>query len=308
MAVTAVAAPRSSGYAGTATAVKHLADTALRKQATAIDRYGVYPSRILHELGAAGAFAQLADGAGGLVDQANLGTTIDAMEHVARECVATAFCCWCQGALAWYLRSTDNDVLRRRLLAPVASGEVLGGTALSNPMKVASGLEDLLLNATKTATGWTVSGAIPWVSNIETGHPFGIVFATGQGPCMAVVEAGMEGLTIKLNDDYETMSGTATVVARLRDVPVRSDMVLAENAAAFIEQIRCGFVMIQTGIGLGIIQAAADVIEHTKRAPSTAVSSGLLSDARQLRARADRLRIRTHELAGAALDDPDRWS
>ena len=295
MAVAAIAAPRREDVAASA---RRIATVALRKQAVVIDREGAYPRTIMHELGKVGVFAKLATVEGDLT------VTIDAMEAVARECVSTAFCCWCQGALTWYVRNCDNAALRDWLLAPLASGAVLGGTALSNPMKAHSGLENLLLHGQRSADGWIVSGAIPWVSNIEAGHPFGVIFSTADGgSAMAVVDDTLDGLRIKINDDYETMSGTATVATKLRAVQVDKKRILAADASAFIPKIRSGFVLIQTGIGLGIMRAAVDVIEATRRDLGPSDSGGLVvTDLQKLEDEIQRLRARTFNLACAADD------
>ncbi len=165
---TQLAVPEAPAGRSVAAIVEH----ALRPTARAIDEDGRYPREIMHELGAAGAFASLADGPGGTVAQADMQPAIEASEAVAAACAATAFCCWCQGALVWYLRNTANTSLRESLLANAAEGAVLGGTALSNPMKNASGLEKLRLRETGRSACSTIaatlrlagaSGAASWV-------------------------------------------------------------------------------------------------------------------------------------------------
>jgi len=275
--------------------VREVVEGQLRPAAVEIDRDGAYPRDVMRALGAAGAFVQLADGPGGIVGKADLAPTIEAVRMVAEECASTAFCCWCQAALTWYLRCTDNLPLRRRMLSGVATGEILGGTALSNPMKARCGLQDLMLKSAPAddGQGWRVSGVIPWVSNIEAGHPFGAVFSVpGASPVMAVVDDTMEGLSIRPNDDYEVMAGTATVSTTLRKVAVGEDRLLARDAPDFIARIRPGFVLIQAGIGLGLLEAAARVMEATRRAHSEGLPGGLLSTPAQVRDTARRLHER----------------
>ena len=84
--------------------------------ARAIDEGGVYPERILRALGEAGAFGRHLDGCaadGGLSD------AIADMAEIAAVCLSTAFCAWCQDALAWYLDRAENLGPRERWLDEV---------------------------------------------------------------------------------------------------------------------------------------------------------------------------------------------
>ncbi len=56
------------------------------------------------------------------------------------------------------------------------SGEILGGTGLSNPMKSFFGIEKLKLKGRKVEGGYVVRGALPWVSNLGPDHFFGTIF------------------------------------------------------------------------------------------------------------------------------------
>ena len=47
-----------------------------------------------------------------------------------------------------------------------ATGKILGGTGLSNPMKSFFGIEKLKLKGRKVDGGYVVRGALPWVSNL----------------------------------------------------------------------------------------------------------------------------------------------
>ena len=287
--------------------VAEIVEGQLRPQATAIDEQGQYPGAAMQQLGAAGAFAALADGDGGLVRKADLHSAISASGKVAAACVSTAFCCWCQGALVWYLRNSANLPLRSRLLEAAASGQVLGGTALSNPMKHVSGLETLRLKETgRDGDASLVSGTIPWVSNVGEKSPFGMVFARpGRPPAMALVDSSMPGLTIRPNDNFETMAGTATIMARFENVPIAEDRLLADNAVEFIKTIKPGFILLQAGIGLGIVSEAAAIIDQSKRVQTAGSDGGLLAASSQLRDQLHELEGRVaQQAARASADEP----
>src|SRR3954468_22592331 len=93
-----------------------------------IDREGHYPETVLRQLGEAGAFAAHVEA--GRSAGAGMVDAISAMARVGQECLATAFCMWCQDALAWYVANSENDQLRRAVLPGAANGRILGGTGL----------------------------------------------------------------------------------------------------------------------------------------------------------------------------------
>src|SRR4051812_25150021 len=64
---------------------------------------GHYPEAVLRRLGEAGAFLGYRERPTQLFD------AIAAMARVGEECLATAFCMWCQDTFAWYLQNTDNE-------------------------------------------------------------------------------------------------------------------------------------------------------------------------------------------------------
>ena len=278
--------------------------TQLTPLAREIDSDGVYAREIMHSLGVAGAFQGLAAGNHGLVETPDLISVADATTSVARICGATAFCCWCQGALTWYVRCSQNEVLRKKYLKKLGKGEILGGTALSNPMKYSVGLEKLRLTAEVDGDNFKINGIIPWVSNVENGSPFAVIFEVpNDKPRMAIVSDEMEGLVIRNNDDFEVMAGTATVSARFSNVVITKDDLLADDADSFLNVIRPGFVLIQAGIGLGLMLAASDVMHKTKRVPDDGLVGGLLTTPDAVQDKYEKLLSRVHEQSTKVAND-----
>ena len=81
----------------------------------------------------------------------------------------------CQDASGWYLENSENTTLRDKLLGDIASGAVMAGTGMSNPMKTLAGFEGFKLKAQRAEGGYVVSGVLPWVSNLGDGHWFATV-------------------------------------------------------------------------------------------------------------------------------------
>ena len=112
--------------------------------------------------------------------QSDFGLAIRSIAAVSRVCGATGFMMWCQPVCGLYLQQSAPSVLNTVLLSQHAQGKRLGGTALSNPMKSYAGIEGFLLKATAVDGGFTVSGTLPWVSNLGQDHYCGAI-ATVEG-------------------------------------------------------------------------------------------------------------------------------
>ena len=234
----------------------------LAPMAKAIDRDGVYPVEILRALGGAGAYS------GHLAGRHDIGVPLRAMAEVGAACMSTAFCMWCQDACGWYLENTANASLRDRLQPGIASGALMGGTGLSNPVKALSGIERFKLKATRAEGGYVVSGMLPWVSNLGNGHWFGTVFEDAADPAhrmMAMVQCGQPGVEIRQNTRFIALEGTGTVAVKFDKAFIPDDAMLADPLGDMVARIRPGFVLLQSGMGLGVIQGCIDLMRESNR-------------------------------------------
>ena len=229
---------------------------------------GHYPERVLRRLGEVGAFSQHVSFGEGIFP------AIAAMAAVGRHCLATAFCVWCQDTFAWYLGNTENRELRERLLEGARSGSVLGGTGLSNPMKATCGIEPMRLVGREVPGGFVVNGTLPWVSNLGPQHHFGTAFQVeGEDrQVMALVDCSLPGIRLGGAARFLALDGTRTFSVGFRDVFVPRALVLADPAAPFIARVKAGFILLQTGMALGVIRGCVDVMaradetqEHVNR-------------------------------------------
>jgi alkylation response protein AidB-like acyl-CoA dehydrogenase len=232
----------------------------------AIDVDGLYPEEVMRSFGAAGAFRRHLPAPGGALD---LDTTIAAMARAGRECLSTAFCMWCQSALGWYIYNSDNTALQADLGAKVATGEILGGTGLSNPMKTLFGIETMKLKATRVEGGYTLRGTLPWVSNINPDAWFAVVSEIPEGPragerVMMVIHGSGEGVKLVSNDHFVALEGTRTYGVQCRDAFVPDAHVLADPINAYIPKIRAGFILLQAGMAFGMIEGCIALMEQVK--------------------------------------------
>lgn len=252
------------GPAGMIDQVTQIAKRDLAPLVHKIDLEGTYPEAVMRSLGEAGAYAWHAPmGEGGAFD---LETSIRAMSVVGEQCLSTAFCMWCQDALAWYIANSDNTALKANLGPKLASGQVLGGTGLSNPMKSLFGIEKLKLKAERVEGGFEVTGMLPWISNLGDDHYFGIVFSLpneNDKKVMAVTSCASEGMKITANDDFVALDGTRTFAVQMRKVFVPTESVLADPIDDYIPRIRAGFILLQAGMAFGMIRSCIDLMEQS---------------------------------------------
>ena len=242
-------------------------ETELAPLAERIGHAGFYPEHVIRALGEGGLFAlHLTRHAP--TGRPSLGLAIEAMALVGETCTSTAFCTWCQDACGWHLELSSNAALRERTQPGVASGARLGGTALSNPVKALSGIEGLKLRATRAAGGYVVSGVLPWVSNLGEAHLFSAVFEDADNPShriMALAECGQPGIEIRQNAHFVALEGTATYSVLFRRAFIADDMLLADPADELMRRVRSGFVLLQTGMGLGVIRACIQLMRDADR-------------------------------------------
>ena len=241
--------------------VARIARQDLTPLAAAIDSGSVYPADVLRSLGKVGAWCSHVPQEG----PADLRCAIQSMAAIGEVCGATAFMAWCQNTLVWYAANSCNLKLAARFGNSFSSGRVLGGTGLSNPMKTFFGIEKFKLKGRKVDGGYVVKGALPWVSNLGPGHFFGTIFECDDEPggiVMFLADCSDPAITLQPCKPFLAMDGTGTFGVQFRDVFVPDELILAEQAGPFVKRIRAGFVLLQAGMGLGLIRDCIAIMDE----------------------------------------------
>ena len=204
-------------------------------------------------------------------DDIDLGAAVDAMAAAGEYCLSTSFCMWCQDAFAWYIFASQNQSLKHGIGRRAAQGDVLGGTALSNPMKSFFGIEHLRLKGKRSNGGYVVNGALPYVSNLGSDHYFGAIFEVDDGgskfPVMAIVPCAAEGISLAANTKFLALDGTRTYSVQLRDASIPDAWVLADPAQDYVKRIRAGFVLLQAGMAFGLIRDCIKLMRKNREPP-----------------------------------------
>lgn len=271
-----------------------------------IDRDGFYPETAMRALGRAGAYGQHLPGYRG--GKPDLTAAFRAVAAAGEYCLSTSFCMWCQDAFAWYVWASDNASLKARLGEGVATGEILGGTGLSNPMKTFFGIETMRLKGRRVEGGYLVKGALPWVSNLGPDHWFGGVFEREDGrPVMTLISCAGPGVKLVDGGTFVALDGTRTYGIQLRDAFIPDADILADPAEAYVKRIRLGFVLMQVGMGLGLARGCIRLIRDVEGSLGH-VNRYLDVQAPDLAARADALEREVETLAADPFDaDPAIW-
>lgn len=227
-----------------------------------IDQKGLYPENFMRNLGKMGGYqavGSVAEGGNNL----GLDTQISVIREVGKVCGATAFSVWCQVACGWYLHQTSNETVKSRYLADVLQGKVLAGTGMSNTVKHLSGIEAHHLVAEKVDGGYRVNGSLPWVSNLGHNHIWASTAALGNKFVMFITGAKHEGISLNPCPEFCALEGTRTFALKFDNVFVPHEDVLAEpeQFERYIQSIKAGFILLQIGIGAGIIDACLKEIE-----------------------------------------------
>jgi alkylation response protein AidB-like acyl-CoA dehydrogenase len=247
--------------------IRRIARDDLAPLVVRIDLEGFYPEAVLRRIGAAGGFRQHV-ASQQASSSCDMPSAIEAMAAAGEHCMATAFMMWCQDACGWYLENSENRELRNKVLPRIASGDALGGTALSNPMKYYSGIEPLLLKGQEVPGGFTVRGQLPWVSNLGPDHYFGAIFQVDAKPLrevMALVPCSAEGLRVTQSAHFVALEGTRTFSVRFDDVFIPAESILADPAGPFLRKVRPGFILLQIGMALGLVQGSIEIMQKADR-------------------------------------------
>ncbi len=233
----------------------------LAQSAQAIDTGDLDSSEILPQLvsaGLAGVGVPVALGGSG-------GDVVDAMmaiAAVAEESLAASFMLWGHRSYIEYLLQTPNHALAERNLPELLSGRVAGASGLSNAMKFLAGLEQLQITAERDGDGDGIrlTGKMPWVTNLR---PQGFHVAAAidwqdrKAPAFIAFLAQDDiGLSRSADLELMGMRSSDTAAITLDAVRICADRILAEDANAWLPQVKPAFVGLQCGMSIGLARRA----------------------------------------------------
>ena len=245
-------------YRASLETIAGLARRDLAPRAADIDA-GFYPIELMARFGAQNAFRFHLQSGG-----RDMAGAIMAMGSISRACGSTGFLTWCHDVYGLYLDRSENRGLAVRMLPDHAAGRSFGGTALSNPMKALAGIEPMVLRAKRAKGGYTVSGTLPWVSHIRPGQYCAAIAKVENGPDDHEIFFHLpidERVNLTKCPKFSGMEGTSTWGIGLKDFFVPEDDLIADPARPFIARVRAEFILLQMGMGLGVVRGSIDDID-----------------------------------------------
>lgn len=243
-------------------AVRELAESTVQEHATAVDRDHRFPHESIaaaRELDLMGILVPPEFGGSGLD---HLAFTI-CVEELARACASTAAIVDVHNSVATepiLLFGTDEQ--KRAWLPRLASGEVLGAFALTEPTS-GSDAASLRTSARRYGDEWVLSGTKLFITNIGEAGLYLVFARTGPEPRAAgvsafLVPAASEGLRVGQVFDKMGLHASPTGELVLEEVRVPSSALLHQEGRGFAVAMRAldsGRIGI-SGQALGIADAA----------------------------------------------------
>jgi acyl-CoA dehydrogenase len=252
-------------------AVREFANSEVRPRAEDVDRHHRFPRAVIAAAGERDLMGVLIPSRYGGAGLDHLSFTI-VIEELARACASTAVIVDVHNSVACepiLLFGTEDQ--RRAWLPRLASGEVLGAFALTEPSS-GSDAGALQTSAKRYGDTWALSGTKAFITNVGEAGVY-IVFArTGpelgaRGVSAFIVPADSEGLAVGRPYRKMGLHGSPTGDLVLEEVRVPAANLLHEEGRGFAVAMRAldsGRIGI-SGQALGIARAALEeAIEHTK--------------------------------------------
>lgn len=186
---------------------------------------------------------------------------------LARRCTASAFALWGhRSSLAYHEAAGATPP------EGAADGSVILASGMAPAFKEEAGIGEVPLVATDPAGTdredgpgpgpITVSGVLPWCSNLGPGG-WVITPVRWEDGRRAVVRLPRDaaGVRVKALTGLTALDGTSSGVLLLDGVRIDAGDVLTRDLPAFVDRVRPAFLQIQTAMCLGLAGAALDAAE-----------------------------------------------
>src|SRR5438128_6406459 len=82
---------------------------------------------------------------------------------------------------------------------------------------------------------------------------------------MAMVDCSLQGVRLGDGARFLALDGTRTCSVVFRNAFIPRALVLADPAAPFISRVKAGFILLQTGMGLGVIRGCLEVMRKADK-------------------------------------------
>jgi alkylation response protein AidB-like acyl-CoA dehydrogenase len=246
---------------------RDFADRVLAPKAAARDVSSEFPAAELRELGKLGLLGVNVPETLGGAEAGAVAYSL-ALQELARADASVAVAVSVTNMVAELITPQGSPELAKQWVPPLVSGTLVAGAfGLSEP-EAGSDAGAMRTSATKTATGWRLSGTKQWITSGDHAGVL-VVWATSGEPSAKhagmsafVVPGDANGLTVARLEDKLGLHGSSTAQLVLDGVEVPDDAMLGSVGRGFalammaLDGGRIGIASQAVGIARGALEAA----------------------------------------------------
>lgn len=244
--------------------VRRLARDKVAARAAAIDRSAEYPQDMFDLLREVGLFTipfpQEYGGTGSMLSAAL------AVEELGRVCYNTAYLLIVQWVPFGAILAAGNDEQKRRLLGPLAAGELRGAFSTTEPQS-GSDVAGIRTRARRCDGGYRISGSKIWCTNSHIADFVLVAAKTGDDEGarainLFIVERGSKGFTVGRHEDKMGARGVPSCPLFLDEVFVPEANRIGEDGRGF-KDVMEAFNKSRPLIGARGVGLAQGAIDHS---------------------------------------------
>lgn len=213
--------------------VREFADREMVPHIPEMERRGEFPAEILHKLSKIGIMGMAIPEEFGGTGFDTVSITL-ALEEIARACASTAVTVSVHNsAAATPIVRFGTAGQKRRFLPQMASGEIIGGFALTEP-GCGSDAAAMATRAVRRGDRYILNGTKSWITSARVGGVFVLMAVTDptaghRGISAFLVEPGMPGFSFGKDEDKMGLRCSITGMINLTDCEVPADALLGEE-------------------------------------------------------------------------------
>ncbi len=238
--------------------VRRFVDREVRPAARALERADEYPAALVDGMRALGLF-----GMGVPVEHGGLGLDYVSyalvFEELSRGWMSLAGVLGTHGIVCYLVRTFGTDEQRARLLPRLASADLRGALALTEP-EGGSDVASIRTRAVRDGDGWLLTGAKQFITNTHEGNLFAVLARTGGD--------GAAGLSAFLVEKSPATAGTLIEGAPLKKLgykglktsPLTFDGCRVAAGSLLGGATGHGFAQVMSGLEVGRINVAARAV------------------------------------------------
>jgi alkylation response protein AidB-like acyl-CoA dehydrogenase len=255
-------------------AVREFAETEIRPHVREWDEAQHFPSELIPALASLGLmgiqFPEQYGGAGMSAIEYCI-----CIEELARVDPAIALSVAAHNGLcSAHIFMFGTEAQKQRWLVPLAKGEKIGAWGLTESTS-GSDAAGMRTTATRTSTGWSLSGSKTFITHGRVGHVMVVMAVTdraagAKGISAFVVEHGTPGMRAGKKEDKLGMRASDTSEVLFDDCDVAADHLLGDEGQGFVNTMqvldagRIGIAALAVGLAQGAYEAAVRYAQERK--------------------------------------------